>query len=140
MASFNNVVLVGNVTRDVEVRYTPGGAAVTDIGLAVNERYKKGDEWMEETVFVDVTLWGRQAEVAGEYLTKGSPVLIQGKLRLDSWEQDGQKRSKLKVVADTMQLLGSKKDKVEGESEPEPKTAKPKKKATKDSDTEEVPF
>lgn len=108
MASFNRVVLVGNLTRDVDLRYIPSGTAVADIGMAISERVKKNNEWVNETVFVDVTLWGRIAEVASEYLSKGSSVLIEGRLRLDTWEQDGQKRSKLKVVADQMQMLGGK--------------------------------
>ncbi|MDG2381072.1 MAG: single-stranded DNA-binding protein [Pirellulaceae bacterium] len=108
MASFNRVILVGNITRDVELRYTQSGLAVTEVGLAVNDRRKnQSGEWIDETTFVDVTLWGRQAEVAGEYLSKGSPVLIEGRLKLDSWEQDGQKRSKLRVVGERMQMLGS---------------------------------
>ena len=106
MASFNRVILVGNVTRDVELRYTPQGTAVTDIGMAVNDRVKKQGEWVEETTFVDITLWGRTAEVAGEYLSKGAPVLIEGRLKLDMWEQDGQKRSKLKIIGERMQMLG----------------------------------
>lgn len=109
MASFNRVILLGNVTRDLELRYTPSGMAVTDLGMAVNDKRKNASgEWVEETTFVDVTLWGRTAEVASEYLSKGSPVLIEGRLKLDSWEtNDGQKRSKLKVVGEKMQLLGS---------------------------------
>jgi single-strand DNA-binding protein len=108
MASFNRVILVGNLTRDPSVRYTPGGTAVCEIGLAVNERRKnQSGEWIDEVVYVDVTLWGRTAEVAGEYLTKGAPVLIEGRLRMDTWEKDGEKRSKLRVVADRMQMLGS---------------------------------
>lgn len=106
MASFNRVILVGNVTRDIDLRYTQGGTAVTDLGLAVNDRVKRNNEWVEETTFVDVTLWGRTAEVAGEYLSKGSSVLVEGRLKLDSWEQDGQKRSKLQVVGEKMQMLG----------------------------------
>ena len=107
MGNYNRVVLLGNVTRDIEIRYIPSGKAVTDLGLAVNEKWKNANgEWVEETTFVDVTLWGRTAEVAGEYLSKGSPVFIEGRLKLDSWEQDGQKRSKLKVVADRIQLIG----------------------------------
>ena len=102
MASFNRVILLGNVTRDPELRYIASGSAVTDLGLAVNDRRKNANgEWVEETTFVDVTLWARTAEVACEYLTKGSPVLIEGRLKLDSWEgNDGQKRSKLRVVCD----------------------------------------
>jgi single-strand DNA-binding protein len=108
MASYNRVILVGNLTRDPELRYIPSGTAVTDIGLAVNDRRKNANgEWVEETTFVDVTLWGRTAEVASEYLSKGSPILIEGRLRLDQWEQEGQKRSKLKVTGDRMQMLGA---------------------------------
>lgn len=109
MASFNRVILMGNVTRDIELRYVGNGTAVTDLGLAVNDRRKndKG-EWIEETTFVDVTLWGRTAEVAGEYLGKGSPVLVEGRLKLDTWEKDGKKNSKLRVVGERMQMLGTK--------------------------------
>ena len=106
MASFNKVVLVGNLTRDPELRYISSGTAVSDIGLAVNDRVKRNDQWVDEVTFVDITLWGRTAEVANEYLSKGSPVLIEGRLKLDQWEKDGQKRSKLKVVAEKMQMLG----------------------------------
>jgi len=109
MASFNRVILLGNVTRDPELRYISTGTAVTEIGLAVNDRRKTASgEWVEETTFVDVTLWGRTAEVAGEYVTKGAPLLIEGRLKLDTWEKDGKKNSKLRVVCDRMQLLGSK--------------------------------
>ena len=108
MASFNRVVLLGNVTRDPELRSIASGTAVTDIGLAVNDRRKTPTgEWVEETTFVDVTLWGRTAEVACEYVTKGSPLLIEGRLKLDTWEKDGKKNSKLRVVGEKMQLLGS---------------------------------
>ena len=109
MASFNKVILAGNLTRDVDLRHTKSGTAVTDLGLAINDRRKdKSGEWVDETTFVDVTLWGRQAEVAASYLAKGSPALIQGRLQLDQWEQDGQKRSKLKVVGERLQLLTGK--------------------------------
>lgn len=108
MASFNRVILVGNITRDPELRYIPSGTAVTELGLAVNDRRKnQNGEWIDETTFVDVTLWSRQAEVACEYLSKGSPVLIEGRLKLDTWETDGQKRSKLRVVGERMQMLGA---------------------------------
>jgi single-strand DNA-binding protein len=107
MASFNRVILVGNLTRDVDLRYTPGGTPVTEVGLAVNDRRKsQSGEWVEETTFVDVTLWGRTAEVASEYLSKGAPILVEGRLKLDTWETDGQKRSKLRVVGERMQMLG----------------------------------
>jgi single-strand DNA-binding protein len=110
MANLNKVMLMGNLTRDPEVRYTPKGTAVAEVGLAIN-RYFSGDngEKREETTFVDVTLWGRTAEIAGEYLKKGRPVFIEGRLQLDTWDdkQTGQKRSKLKVVGEAMQLIGS---------------------------------
>ena len=108
MASFNRVILVGNLTRDIELRYTPSQMAVTDIGLAVNDRRKNQQgEWVEETTFVDITLWGRTAEVASEYLKKGSSILVEGRLKLDSWTgNDGQKKSKLRVVGERMQMLG----------------------------------
>ena len=107
MASFNRVILVGNLTRDPELRHIPSGTAVSEIGLAVNDRVKRNNEWVDETTFVDVTLWARTAEVASEYLSKGSPVLIEGRLKLDRWEKDGQKFSKLKVIGERMQMLGS---------------------------------
>jgi len=118
MASFNRVVLMGNLTRDPEVRYTTGGTAVTDVSLAIN-RYrtdKNTNQRIEETTFVEVTLWGRTAEIAGEYLGKGRPVLIEGRLQQDQWEdkETGQKRSKLKVVGESMQLLGGREGGVGG--------------------------
>lgn len=110
MASFNKVILMGNLTRDPQVRYTPSGAAVAEIGLALNRYWtdKQSNSKREETTFVDVTLWSRDAEVAGEYLAKGRSVLIEGRLQLDTWDdkQTGQKRSKLRVVAERMQMIG----------------------------------
>ena len=109
MASFNKVILLGNLTRDPEVRYTPKGTAVTELCMAVNRVYTaENGEKREDTTFVDVTLWGRTAEIAGEYLKKGRPVFIEGRLQLDTWDdkQSGQKRSKLKVVGEGLQLLG----------------------------------
>jgi len=108
MASFNRVILIGNLTRDPELRYTPSGMAVTDIALAVNDRKKTPNgEWVDETTFVDITLWGRTAEVVSEYCAKGKPLMVEGRLKLDTWETDGQKKSKLKVVGEKVQLLGS---------------------------------
>jgi single-strand DNA-binding protein len=109
MASFNKVILLGNVTRDPELKYISSGTAVTEIGMAINDRRKgPNGDWIEDTTFVDVTLWGRTAEIASEYLNKGAPVLIEGRLKLDTWEKDGKKNSKLRVVGERMQLLGSK--------------------------------
>ena len=109
MASLNYVVLAGNLTRDPVVRNTPSGTAVADLGLAVNEKYKnKAGEMVETTCYVDVVAWGRQAEVCQQYLHKGSPVLIEGRLQLDQWEsKEGEKRSKLRVRADRVQFLST---------------------------------
>jgi single-strand DNA-binding protein len=109
-ASYNKVFLLGNLTRDPEVRYTPKGSAVADLGIAVNRQYTLDNgEKREEVTFVDVTFWGRTAEVAGEYLKKGRSVFIEGRLQLDTWDDktSGQKRSKLKVIGEMMQMLGS---------------------------------
>lgn len=111
MANVNKVILIGNVTRDPEIKYTPKGTAVTDVGLAVNRFIPASDggERREETTFIDVTLWGRQAEIAGEYVKKGRPVYIEGRLQMDTWDdkQTGQKRSKLRVVCENLQLLAA---------------------------------
>jgi single-strand DNA-binding protein len=109
MASFNQVTLVGNLTRDPELRYTPQGVAVCDLGLAVNRKFStKSGEKVEEVAFVDITCWNRLAEVAAEFLKKGRPVLVSGHLAQDRWEDStsGQKRSKLRVIAETLQFLG----------------------------------
>ncbi|MEI6344118.1 MAG: single-stranded DNA-binding protein [Verrucomicrobiota bacterium] len=109
MANLNKVMLIGNVTRDPEIKYTPKGSAVTDLGIAVNRVFTpEGGEKREETTYVDVTLWGRQAEIAGEYCKKGRSIYIEGRLQLDSWEDktSGQKRTKLRVVGESFQLLG----------------------------------
>lgn len=110
MSSFNKVILMGNLTRDVQVKYTPKGTACAEIGMAVNRVWfdKASNQKKEETTFVDVTLWGRDAEVAGEYLTKGRSVLIEGRLSLDTWEdkQTGDKRSKLKVIGESLTMVG----------------------------------
>ena len=110
MASFNSVVLLGNLTRDPELRYTPQGVAVGDFALAVNRKYSKKDgQKVDEVAFVDITCWNRLAEIAAEFLRKGRPVLVSGHLTQDRWEDEatGQKRSKLRVVAETLQFLGS---------------------------------
>lgn len=109
MASFNRVILVGNLTRDPDLRYTPSGMPVCEIGLAVNDRRRTPEgEWIETPLFIGVTLWGKVAEVADEYLAKGSSVLIEGRLKLDEWEDQKtrEKRSQIRVVGETMQMLG----------------------------------
>jgi single-strand DNA-binding protein len=108
MTHFNKVILVGNLTRDPEVRYTAHGTAVTTFGLAITHRYRQGDELKEETCFVDCVTFGRQAETVGEYLQKGRPALVEGRLRWQSWETDeGQRRSKHTVLAERVQFLSS---------------------------------
>ena len=125
MSSYNRVILMGNLTRDVQLKYTPSGTPVTEIGLAVNDRRKgQNGEWIDETTFVDVTFWGRTAEVASEYLSKGSPVFVEGRLKLDTWEKDGQKHYKLRVVCDRMQLLGGRGEGVRHALAPQPLPAK----------------
>lgn len=150
MASFNKVILLGNLTRDPEVRYTPKGSAVCDLGLAVNRSYTMDSgEKREEVTFVDVVLWSRLAEIAGEYLKKGRPVFIEGRLQLDTWDdkQSGQKRSKLRVIGETMQLLGGRPPGTGGGGEggeeraPRSKTAPPPKAPTaNEPDDDEIPF
>jgi single-strand DNA-binding protein len=152
MASFNKVILLGNLTRDPEVRYTPKGSAVCDLGIAVNRVYTtEGGERREEVTFVDVVLWARLAEIAGEYLRKGRPVFIEGRLQMDSWDdkQTGQKRTKLRVVGETMQLLGGRPGGAAGETAEEDRpaasagsktTAPPKPSARAEPDDDEIPF
>lgn len=111
--NYNRVTLAGNLTRDPQVRFFANERAVADFGLAINRRFKGPDgQQKEETTFVDVEAWGRTAELVGQYLTKGSPCFIEGRLRLDQWDDKatGEKRSKLKVVAESVQFLGSKKE------------------------------
>ena len=107
MSSLNKVILIGNLTRDPELRYTPSGVALCKFGLAVSRKYKVGDELKEDTAFVDITVWGKQAETASEYLSKGRQVCIEGRLTYSKWEtDDGQKRSKLEVTAENVMFLG----------------------------------
>ena len=151
MANLNKVLLLGNVTRDPEVRYTPKGSAVCDLGVAVNRAYTTDSgEKREEVTFVDVVLWARLAEIAGEYLKKGRPVLIEGRLQLDTWDdkQSGQKRSKLKVVGEGLQLIGSRPGGAGGGGGDEEgssasrttKSTPPPKAAPSEPDDDEIPF
>jgi len=151
MASYNRVLLMGHLTRNPELRYTPSGTAVSDLGLAVNESFKnKAGELIEQTCFVDVVVWGRQAETASEYLHKGSPVFVEGRLQFDQWEnKEGEKRSKLRVRADRVQFLGSAPQSTDSSSTATPPTPSATPKETpppapeigQDSgDDEDVPF
>ena len=108
MASMNRVFLLGNLTRDPEIRYLPSGQAVGDLRLAVNRKFKTANgQDKEETCFVDVVVWGRSAEACGKYISKGSPLLVEGRLQYDEWEKDGKKNSKLRVVAERTQFVGA---------------------------------
>lgn len=138
MGSFNKVIIMGNLTRDVDLKYLQSGIAVGDVGLAINDVYKDKDgNKVEDVTFVDVTFWGRQAEIAAEYAKKGSQILIEGRLKLDSWEaEDGSKRSKLKVVAERLQLTGSK----GGGPSPSPSPSPPVSGGQPVNNDEDVPF
>src|SRR3989440_9374864 len=151
MASFNKVILLGNLTRDPEVRYPPKGSAVCDLGIAINRSYTlDSGEKREEVTFVDVVLWSRLAEIAGEYLKKGRPIFIEGRLQLDTWDdkQSGQKRSKLRVIGETMELLGGRPPGAagraaeggEGDESRASKTIPPPKSAAAAPDDDEIPF
>ncbi|HJY53765.1 MAG TPA: single-stranded DNA-binding protein [Candidatus Udaeobacter sp.] len=145
MANLNKVLLLGNVTRDPEVRYTPKGSAVCDLGIAVNRNYTtESGEKREEVTFIDVTLWGRTAEVASEYLKKGRPVFIEGRLQMDTWDdkQTGQKRTRLRVVAENMQLLGGRPPggAADAPGESRQSSAPPKPSASAEPDEDEIPF
>lgn len=145
MANFNKVMLMGNITRDIELRYTPKGTAVADIGLAVNRvRTGESGERIEETTFVDVTLWGRTAEVAHQYSGKGKPLFVEGRLHMDSWEDkaSGQKRTKLKVVADNIQLMGAPGGGQQGGGNPAPQQqgGSPAGEGSPVDDDDDIPF
>jgi len=114
---FNKVILVGNLTRDLELRYLQSGTAVGNTGIAVNRRFKSASgEQKDETLFIDITFFGRTAEIANQYLRKGSKVLVEGRLKLDSWEdQNGGKRSKHTIVVENMQMLDSRGDSTQGQ-------------------------
>jgi single-strand DNA-binding protein len=106
MVDLNHVVLIGRLTRDAELKYTAAGQAVCKFSIAVNRRKKTGDQWVDEPNFFDIVLWGRQGESLNQYLVKGKMVGVDGELRQDRWEQDGQNRSKVEIVAANLQLLG----------------------------------
>ena len=139
MSSFNKVILVGNLTRDPQIKHTTGGTAIAELGMAIGRKWfdKTTNQQKEETTFVDVTLFGKQAEVAGQYLAKGRPVMIEGRLQLDSWEdrETGHKRSKLRVVGENLVLMGGKRDEGPGE---EQQSVQPP--APEPNSGEEMPF
>ena len=137
MANINRVFLAGNLTRDPEIRYTQSGKAVADLNLAINRRYKASSgELKEDTCFVNIVAWERQAELAGEYLRKGSSVLVEGSLRLDQWEANGEKRSRLRVVADRIQFLDRLKKAEIGDA---PETSGPREQSTPAAESDVQP-
>ena len=142
MSTLNRVFLMGNLTRDPEVRYTPAGTAVGDLGLAINENFKnKAGETIESTVFVDVEVWARQAETCAEYLYKGSPVFVEGRLKLDQWtNQQGEKRSKLRVRADRVQFLGAPKRGADAADAPQNSMPPPADFEAPAADEDDIPF
>lgn len=116
---YNRIILIGNLTKDPELRYTPQGTPVASFGLAVNSRIKQGDEWKEETLFIDIVTFGRQAETVGQFLSKGRQVLVEGRLQRRTWESDGQQRSKFEVIAQAVRFLSKKGGEGQGVSESE---------------------
>jgi single-strand DNA-binding protein len=108
MASYNKTVLIGNLTREIEIKYTQGGMAICNNALAVNEKRKVGTEYVDDTLFIDITFFGKTAEIAAEYVKKGSSVLVEGRLKLEKWEKEGEKRQKISLAVDKLVMLGSK--------------------------------
>ncbi len=102
---FNKIILIGNLTKDPEVRYTPGGTPVATLRLAVTSKYKQGDDTRDDTLFIDVVVFGRQAETCGQYLAKGRPVLVEGRLRERKWESEGTQKSKFEIIANAVRFL-----------------------------------
>lgn len=139
MASYNRIILMGNLTRDVETRVTPNGTTVGKVGIACNERVKKGQDWVDEPMFVDCVMFGKTAENAAEYLSKGSPVFFEGRLKLEQWEKDGVKHSKHTVMVDRMQFIGSKGE-GQGDQRSGGKSYNVPKNTQQDDDLGDIPF
>jgi len=146
MANVNRVIIAGNLTRDPERRYLPSGTAVTEFGLAIDDSYRNREgQLVERTCFVDVVVWGRQAETTHEYLSKGAPALVDGRLQLDQWEnQQGERRSKLRVRADRVQFLGAPRRGGEAADTATERDAAPKPASTsspeREEDDDDLPF
>jgi len=149
MADLNHVVLIGRLTRDAEIKYTAGGQAVCKFSIAVNRRKKVGDQWEDEANFFDIVLWGKQGESLQSYLVKGKMVGIDGELRQDRWQQDGQNRSKVEIIANYIQLLGggqfsgerqNNQGSSSGGSSPESSFKEQKDSGSSDSFNDDIPF
>lgn len=141
MPNLNKCYLMGNLTRDPELRYTPNNTAVCAFGMAINRTWfdKSKNEKQEEVAFIDLEAWGKTAENLNKYLRKGDPLFVEGRLKLDQWEDQGQKRSKLKVVVEQMQFIGGRKEQRGGGGEDEPRNY-PTTGPHKALDDEDVPF
>lgn len=138
MANMNLVVLIGRLTKDIDLRYISSGTAVGKFGLAVNRRKKYGDTWIEETDFFDITVWGKIAENLSQYLTKGKEIAVEGELKQNRWEQDGQSRSKIEITARNIQLLGGMK---ESRNDSQPNNQKPEsKQGSSELFQDDIPF
>lgn len=146
MPSLNKVMIIGNVTRDPELKYTPKGTAVTDLGIAINRNYTNtAGEKVEEVTYVDIELWGRLAEIAGEYAKKGKPVYIEGRLKIESWEdkETQKKRQRLKVIGEGLQLLGSNPGRTPQEPDEAPRkrdAAAPPQRPPVEPEDDDIPF
>ena len=136
----NQVILVGRVTRDAELKYAASGTALCNFSIAVNRRVKKGDQWSDEASFFDLTLWDKQAENLNKYLVKGTQVAAQGELRQDRWEKDGQKMSKIQVFVNNLQLLGGKREGQPEAPQQEAPSRKPEKEFAPSAYEDSVPF
>lgn len=135
MNDVNEVIIIGRLTKDMELKYLQSGSAVGKLSVAVNRSVKRGDQWADEASFFEATLFGKQAEALKQYLTKGKQVALSGFLKQDRWEKDGQKFSKISILADTVQLLGGKKD--GGSNTPQPQAEAP---VQADDYPEDIPF
>ncbi len=141
MTGFNRVILLGNCVRDPELRYTPSGTAVTDFRLAVNRYFGSGENRKQETLFIDVQAWGKSAETLSRYLQKGNAILVEGRLVLDQWEANGERRSKIRVVAENFQFMPrSSSSGSSGSHAQERPSAPPRNETPRTEDDEEIPF
>ena len=140
MADLSIAVLVGRLTRDSEMRYTSGGSPICSFSVATSSRKKKGDQWIDEASFWDIELWGKQGESLQQYLVKGKQVAIEGTMRQDRWEKDGQPRMKVVISAQTVQLLGGGQDKGQAKEQPRRQSPFAEEKPSADGFTDDVPF
>ena len=137
--SYNKVTVVGNLTRDIEIRTISSGAQVTDFAVAVNDRIKQGDQWKDDTTFVDITAWGKTAELLQRFGGKGKMILVEGRLKQDKWvdKETDRNRTKLKVVAESITFLSAQ---GQGQGDPKPRQSKPDFDPVPEAESEDVPF